>query len=224
LLLAPLRVLNLLRRRIKVRRSPLHTLKLAAVVVYATLQLALLGLWAADGRPALGVVAAAISVLASAVLVLLSHLEHGRSIRPSALIALYLLVTLLFDVARARTLWLLLPGSGNGERGLAVAAVFTATVGIKAVVIVLEGLEKRKILLEAWRGASRESTSSVFSRGLFWWLNRLLIRGFRSVLSVDDDLLAINERLGSEKLAEKLQERWDECELFKGFVTMKLCS
>lgn len=67
-------------------------------------------------------------------------------------------------------------------------------------------------MLEAWRGASGESTSGVSGRSLFWWLNGLFVQGFRKVLGVDD-LFSISERLGSERLAEKLQRRWDGCEL-----------
>ena len=139
---------------------------------------------------------------------LLSHLEHVKSIRPSFLISFYLLASLVFDIARARTQWLL-PEYPARE---AVAGIFTASVGVKAVVIMLEVLGKRSILLGVWRAASRESTSGVFNRSLFWWLNGLLVSGFKSVLSVDD-LFSINERLGSERLAEKLQRRWDGCKL-----------
>jgi len=79
------------------------------------------------------------------------------------------------DIARARTRRLL-PEYPARE---VVAGIFTASVGVKAVVIVLEGLGKRSILLEAWREASRESTSGVFNRSLFWWLNGLLVSGSR---------------------------------------------
>jgi hypothetical protein len=69
----------------------------------------------------------------SAALVLLSHLEHVKSIRPSFLISFYLLASLVFDIARARTQWLL-PAYLARE---AVAGIFMAAVGVKVVVVLL---------------------------------------------------------------------------------------
>jgi hypothetical protein len=81
--------------------------------------------------------AAAVLTLIDALgLCLLSHAEHLYSIRPSAIINVYLLITLLFDVARARTLWL---GRATGS----VAAVFSSTIGVKVMVLVIEAIEKR---------------------------------------------------------------------------------
>jgi ATP-binding cassette, subfamily C (CFTR/MRP), member 1 len=54
--------------------------KLAAIAVYGILQL---------------------------VSFVLSHAEHVKSIRPSSIISLNILLTVLFDVVQCRTLWLL---------------------------------------------------------------------------------------------------------------------
>lgn len=76
--------------------------------------------------------------------------------------------------------------------------------------LLLETLGKRRILLAAYRGLSPEITSGLFSRGLFWWLNSLLVNGFKNVLSAED-IFPINESLSSRKLSGDLQSRWDAC-------------
>ena len=109
--------------------------------------------------------AAALGVLDGLALCFLSHSEHNHSTRPSTIINAYLLLTLPFDVARARTLWL-------GRATRAVAAAYTSTLGIKLIIIIAEAIEKRSILLDRYRSASPEATSGIYSRSFFWWLNK----------------------------------------------------
>jgi len=180
-------------------------------VVYAALQLALLVLCSTipTERTRLSIPSAALNFLVSLFLAVLSHLEHIKSIRPSFLISFYLLGSLFLDITRARTQWLL-----QGHSHDSIAAILTASVGVKGVVLAFEAVSKRRILLAAWRDISPENTSGVFSRGLFWWLNELLVSGFKGVLSVDD-LFEINEKLGAERLGEDLQVRWENCKCYK---------
>lgn len=102
--------------------------------------------------------AAAVLTLVDALgLCILSHAEHLYSVRPSAIINVYLLLTLLFDIARARTLWL------DGVTKT-VAAVFSSTIMIKVMILVIEAVEKRSILLERYQNSSPEVTSGIYSR------------------------------------------------------------
>jgi len=110
-----------------------------------------------------------LNLLVSLGLGFLSHFEHTKSIRPSPLIGFYLLTSLFFDIARTRTRFLLHSSSP-------IAALLTALVMVKAVVLVIEAVSKRGILLDAWKGVARESTSGIFCRGFFPWLNNLLAR------------------------------------------------
>lgn len=126
--------------------------------------------------------------------------------RPSFIINLYLIATALFDAARVRTRWLKNEGDGH-----ALAAVMTASLAVKVVILLLEAREKRSLLLGLYSRFSVESTSGLISRSSFWWLNSLLISGHRTVLSVAD-LPAIHEKLDSESLGEQLQSAWDRCE------------
>jgi len=80
---------------------------------------------------------------------LLSRAEHFYSVRPSAIINVYILVTLLFDIVHWRTL--LLEGASRS-----VAAVFSSTISIKVMILFIEAIEKRSILLDRYRYSSPE--------------------------------------------------------------------
>ena len=86
-------------------------------------------------------------------------------------------------------------------------AIFTAALAVQVLILVLETKNKRKILAGAYRSLSREATSGLLSRGLFWWLRHLLFDGSRRILAVED-LESINEKLRSSKLLSELQVRW----------------
>ncbi|KAK5990162.1 ABC multidrug transporter B [Cladobotryum mycophilum] len=206
LLIAPLQAARALsnKRTIAVRPSSLHILKLTSITVYAALQLTLLILWSSGSyyTTSLSLASSVLSFCATLGLAVVSSLQHRKSPRPSFLLTSYLLVSLIFDVTRARTSWLL-------QANRPVAAVFSASVAIKAIILVLEALDKRRLLVGAYSRLSREATSSIFSRSAFWWLNSLLLDGSKRVLSIRD-LFSINEKLSSEQLAQDLQTQWDK--------------
>ncbi|KAI0143174.1 P-loop containing nucleoside triphosphate hydrolase protein [Xylariaceae sp. FL1272] len=201
LLLTPFRVFRLLRRKIRVRRNSLYIAKLITIGAYTGLQLALLVQWALpNSRNPVSIASTTLSLVSGLSLALLSHLEHAKSIRPSFLISFYLLITVLLDATRTRTRWLL--ESDNGA-----AATLSASLAIKIVLLILEAIGKRRLLAGVDRECSTESTSSLFDRGLFFWLNPLLLSGFGHILAVAD-LPAINEKLDSTELHESLSKAW----------------
>lgn len=134
------------------------------------------------------------------MIALLSHFEHKRSVRPSFLVSLYILITLIFDIARARTHWLM-------REGESIAVILTAIVGLKLIMLIIESIEKRHILLSAYKEISTESTSGLFNRALFCWLNPLLLKGYVNVLSAEN-LFQITEDLSSIEVTESLQRGW----------------
>jgi ATP-binding cassette subfamily C (CFTR/MRP) protein 1 len=122
----------------------------------------------------------------------ISHLEYNRSLRPSTILSLYLGLSLVFDVIRGRTLWL----SSSSQN---IAPLYSAGVGLKVVILVLEGTCKRPFLKEQYQDAAPEAVSGIYSRSLFLWVNSFLWKGYRGVLSVDtlnvldDDLLSASD-------------------------------
>jgi ATP-binding cassette subfamily C (CFTR/MRP) protein 1 len=150
--------------------------------VYTSLQLAVLIYWTVGPLPNLKPqIAAAVLVFVNGLLLLfVSHAEHTRSVKPSTLINVYLFLTLLFDCAIARTLWLL-------QSAGVIAKLFTSTAAVKFLVLTVEAWEKRSILLSHYQDLSPEVTSGILGRSVFWWLNPLMKTGFGRLLT-DQDL------------------------------------
>lgn len=139
------------------------------------------------------------------LLIALSYAEHTRSVRPSFILNAYLLCSLLFDIARARTLWLRSSNSFNDI----IAAVTTVAVGGKLLLIILEAIEKRHILKSEFQGYPPEATAGFYNRSIFYWLNPLFKAGFDNILSVED-LFVLDKELSSERLLAIFEERWSK--------------
>lgn len=137
-------------------------------------------------------------------LALLSHWHHVRSIRPSGLLVLYLALTLVFDIARCRTLWAI-------ESAETVAAVLTVTVALKAVLLIAEAAEKRALLLPKYQGLPPEATAGELNLWFSWWLNPVLLRGFRKQLSMES-LFEVDPGLRAGEKDVSLVESWKQCE------------
>lgn len=133
---------------------------------------------------------------------LVSYWQHTRSERPSTPLTVYMGLSLLLDVARARTLFYI-----AGSR--VPAWLFLASHCFKIVIFVLELVEKRRLLKPQWRCMSTEATSNVYSRSLFIWLNPLFIKGFRASIGLHS-LPPIDPALLSASKPVTLVERWDQ--------------
>jgi ATP-binding cassette subfamily C (CFTR/MRP) protein 1 len=203
LLLTPLRLYALYGENVKTVCDLRYRTKAATVAVLAAVQLSLLILWATRDnlRTPSSIPAAALSVVNALALGQLSYLEHTRALQPSTLITLYLLLSLLFDAAQARTLYL----RANSN---VLAAVFTASIALKLAMLSLEAQSKRPSLKQSYRNYAREALSGIFNRSFFWWLNPLFIGGFSKVLTLED-LATIDESLASEPLRDRIQMIWD---------------
>jgi ATP-binding cassette, subfamily C (CFTR/MRP), member 1 len=136
------------------------------------------------------------------VIGILSYQEHTKSIRPSALLEVYLFFTLLFDAVRARTLWLVI--------GDEIAIIFTTSLALKLLLLLLEAKRKNSYLAstEAQRGP--EETSGAFGRVLFLWLISLINTGYRKILSLKD-LYPLDEDLRSETVSARFEAAWFRC-------------
>lgn len=144
-----------------------------------------------------------LELVAALSVVILVDLEYVRSIRPSFLVSAYLFVTLLLDLARVRTAWLL-------PDCRAYSASLSLSFAIKLLLLSLENVEKRKWLVPSEKTRSGESTSGPFSRGLFVWLNGLLWTGYSELLT-GDTLPSIHEKLSSRELYTRFTDCWARC-------------
>lgn len=129
-------------------------------------------------------------------MVLLSFTDHSKSPRPSVLICIYVFFTLLLDAAQARTLFLL---SDGNRSEFVYSCLFVTTVGVKLVILLLESLRKTRWVQWDDKEHSPEETSGIFSIGVFFWLNSVLLLGYKKVLGVPD-LFALDSTLEAERL------------------------
>ncbi|CAG7955917.1 unnamed protein product [Penicillium olsonii] len=200
LVVALQRLFWLARQPRKVAKS-LRSFGKGLIGIYTALQLAVLVYWALNTEKRslshLRTSAAVLAFVDGVVLLFLSHAEHARSVRPSTIINVYLLFTLLFDCVVVRTLWL----AGHDS---AISGLLTSTVAIKVFILTSEAWEKRSILLSQYQNLSPEATSGILARGVFWWLNSLMRTGFIRSLTYHD-LLPIYDTLAARTLLPRVR-------------------
>ncbi len=173
-------------------------------ILYAALQIALLAALATPWsfRTQFTIPSAVLLVAGSVLLCLLSYFEHHRTVKPSVLLTVYLLISLFFDAARCRTFWL-------HNRNQTLSILFSTNVAVKLLFLNLEVHSKRHILLPKFAAYPPEATSSDLNRWFFWWQNSLFLQGFTKNLSVDD-LFPLDKQFASETLQNLFQPAWDQ--------------
>ncbi|KAM5346374.1 hypothetical protein ACJ41O_009379 [Fusarium nematophilum] len=183
----------------------LQSVKLAFLIVYAITQLATLILVAA-GTPGivhnLSLASSSLVFVASLFAIALSHTEHSGARRPSTLLTVYVLLTLLFDIVQARTAWLIITNPHQSIH----ARLFTASIAVKVVILCLESIPKTRWIQWNADEHSPEESSSVLSLGVYAWLNKLFLRGYRDVMDLDD-LYPLDEGMGAAKLYSRFERK-----------------
>ncbi|RDL38704.1 uncharacterized protein BP5553_03044 [Venustampulla echinocandica] len=177
--------------------------KLVAVLCFVGVQITLLVQWAleSEGRTRVTVPAAALAVANSFIIVALSSYEHTHSLRPSIVLEIYLFFTLLFDIVRTRTLWLI-------DADHTATVIFTSSVALKVVVLGLEAREKQGSFIRLKDTLrSREETSGAFGQALFSWLIHLINTGYSKVLAIPD-LYPLAQDMQSEDVGSRFDLYW----------------
>lgn len=188
------------KHRSLVSKSPLRFIKLTTIFIFAALQISLVALWATKPFPSTvtPLVSAILALVVAVVLATNSTIAHRASPRPSLTISAYLFLSSLTDIPRVRTLWLM--GTYTS-----VAAILSTSLAVKLILLRLENIGKRPLLLEIHADISHEETAGLFSRGLFFWLNRLMITGSRQVLNLRT-LFSIHQRINSSATFSQLKK------------------
>ncbi|KAF4770080.1 hypothetical protein HAV15_011453 [Penicillium sp. str.  len=200
------RTVYLTRKPAVVNASIFRLVKVGAIITYAVLQIALVILAAAGHFHAsvMFMATSALKLLAAVTMLPLSIFEHTRTPRPSMLLMGFLLLTLLFDAAQSRTLYL--SSALSTER--AYSNLFTTAVAIKVVVLLLESQQKSRWIDWDKKEHSPEETSGIFSLGVFFWLNRLFLSGYKNVLTIND-LYPLDGAMDPTRLHEKFSRHLD---------------
>ncbi|KAF9694299.1 hypothetical protein EKO04_007720 [Ascochyta lentis] len=177
-----------------------RSIKVGAIAIYAALQLALLILTVVGSihTTSMFIAASVLKFLSTLPMIALSIFEHSKNPRPSLLLSSYLILTLLLDTTQARTLYL--SSATNAEH--TYSNVFVASVAVKAVLLVFECQQKSKWVGWNEKEHSPEETSGIVSLGVFFWLNKLFLAGYKKVLLLDD-LYPLDSSFDPKTLHEK---------------------
>jgi hypothetical protein len=160
-------------------------------------------LWSSNRVTSAALPSAILSFLSALAILCLSNLEHTRTVRPSLVLNVYLLASLVFDAIQVRTLYL-------RDDDPSILGLFTTNIVIKAILLLLESKSKRTYLKPPYNAYSPEMTSGVFNHSFFWWIRPLLASGFRKMLTLDD-LFQTDEALLSEPLRSQMLDSWAKC-------------
>ncbi|KAF5972845.1 multidrug resistance-associated 1 [Fusarium coicis] len=204
------RALTLSRKPLLVHAPIFQLIKLGAIITYVGLQIALLiqvGMDSFHVTP-IFIASSVLNLIAALAMVMISYTDHQRSPRPSILLSTFLFLTLLFDIAQSRTLFLL---SGSTPE-ITYSAVFTTSLAVKVVILFLETKSKNEWITWDRDEHSPEETSSIFSLGVLSWLNSIFLQGYSSTLSMDD-LYPLDVALHSEQLHDKFLANMDYSKL-----------
>ncbi len=146
--------------------------------------------------------AASVELVAAACLAGIVYLEHRHSIRSSAFTAIYLLLSIAFEIVKGRSFFLR-PGL------ILLGDMAEVTAGMRLLLLALQELSKRSLLIDdaLRQNSGLETTSGFISRVLFLFLKPIFATGFRTELLMRH-LSRLDPELSSEVLYRKLEPYW----------------
>ncbi|KAE8415945.1 putative multidrug resistance protein [Aspergillus pseudocaelatus] len=177
--------------------------KLIASSINLALQVSLLVLWSvsSSSRTPTSIPAASLSLVNAIIIIGLSYVEDRKSTRPSSLLTIYLLLSILFDATQVRTSWL--------THRIPMAAVQSAITGTKLAMLLLEMRGKASYLKSPYRDYPPEATSGIVNLSFVWWINRLFMTGYQKLMG-NRDLDDLEPGLASGLAGERLKRVWEK--------------
>ncbi len=80
---------------------------------------------------------------------------------------------------------------------------------LELVLVILECQNKDSVLFLEYQQLTPEERASVLGQTFFWWINTILMKGHRSILT-DADLPRIDQKLSSSNLRRDISRSWDQ--------------
>ncbi len=194
--------LNAARAVRQARPGALLWLKLAVGVALVAIQLASLVLWHSAARTTVSLAASVLSFVASLCVLAIIYITHIYTVQSSALLGVFLSITMLFDITMARSYFM------RGGLG-AIAALQVVIASLKLALAVLEEMPKRNLLVSdnIRDKAGAEQLSGFWNRSMLIWVTRLVVEGARRNLRVED-LPPIGQEYSSEQLFDRFTPFW----------------
>ncbi|KAF1994323.1 hypothetical protein P154DRAFT_585907 [Amniculicola lignicola CBS 123094] len=203
-LLLPFRVSKLYSQSIKVLPKNERYLNLVMAATLSVIQLGRLMSVASESStrhdiqiPLLASVAA---FLASLGLCPLLYLEHMRSIRPADWAVIYVLVTAITDAIE-------LEASLRSHPVDVYSSLIMIAITLKLVLLATESRGMKKSLRMMNSPPAPEQTAGVLNRTFFWWINEILVQGYKGVL-VASTLPPVTDKLSSSYLRRRALIAW----------------
>ncbi|XWW92914.1 hypothetical protein V2A60_000841 [Cordyceps javanica] len=178
--------------------------KATVAVGTAAVQLAIVVFWFKSPLDSKVAEAAAILYfLGSIGVIIITYASHAYFLQPVIFLASYLSVTLLLDLVTIYTY--------HHRTGLNTIARLTCFLpALKFILLALEEVSKRSLIVAENRDKlGREITAGFWNRATFFWVNPLLLFGFRYVIH-NGDLSDVGEQFDSKHLYEKLKVSWEK--------------
>ncbi|KJK79850.1 hypothetical protein H634G_04089 [Metarhizium anisopliae BRIP 53293] len=139
----------------------------------------------------------------------------SSALPPSIFLNGFLLLAIILDIGQ--TCILSLASSRSDEA--AFSRLFTTTVAVKAVMLVLKSWKKSKWVRWDGNTHSPEETAGVFGLYALAWLNPLLLAGYKKRLALED-LYPLDSNLASEHLEVNHPPASTACAVALGNVTV----
>jgi ATP-binding cassette subfamily C (CFTR/MRP) protein 1 len=133
----------------------------------------------------------------------LTIFEHGRTVRPSTLICLYILASVVADSVLLRTLH-----TRGYSHSIPLVGIVSTSIATKLCFLILESTPKTPYLKDKGEYGPEEVTG-VFGRAVLWWLNSLFWSGHLNVLTLDD-LYPIDHDLRATPLLSNMRGAWQK--------------
>ncbi|OAR03170.1 hypothetical protein LLEC1_03577 [Akanthomyces lecanii] len=207
-LLIPFYLRTAIRSPQHVRSGRLLWVKLAVGFILIAIQSSSLALWhgASLFRSNLALSAASMSLFASFGIVVILYVSHTHSLQPSAFLSVFLSLTMIFDIAMARSFF--------RRHGLGtIGALQNCVIILKLAIVVLEEVSKRTLFQaeQSRMSVSREGAAGFWNRATFTWLYPILSIGFCKELSLDD-LPEIGEEFDCLRNFDDFSLRWTQAD------------
>ena len=181
-----------------------------AITSFVGFELALLILVAVQSVhvTSLFITSSVLKLVSALFMIMLSLFEHCKCPRPSVLLNSYLFLSLLLDAVQARTLFL----SSGDKPELIYSSLVSAALALKIGILLLEAKQKSRWVKWAGDEHSPEETSGIFSLGVFSWLNKIFLEGYKKILTIKD-LYPLDGSLDGKPLHKEFSRNMDNVKL-----------
>lgn len=144
---------------------------------------------------------ATLDVLAAAGLAVVLFFEHRHAVRSSALVGLYLAVSIIVDAIAARSYFI--------RDHSPLAAISVASAACRLALIIVNEKSKADLIIDpvVQEASGREATSGFWSRSFFFFLGPIFRLGLKGTIR-SQDLPPIGIEFSSKRLFNALSRNW----------------